>query len=168
MNKTALTLCATGLLLAAGASHAAGALSVSREVTIDNTPSTVWKLIGNFNALDVWHPAVLKSELNGDGTKIGTRRLLTLADGSKTIIEQLTAYSAAKTSYSYAIVRSPLPVVNYAATITLSPAPNGQTLMKWTSTFDAPEGTADTDATQVVEAIYDTGMAKVVANFSKQ
>lgn len=166
MNALKLTVAAA--LLVAGSSHAAGTLSVTREVTIDSTPATVWKLVGNFNALDVWHPAVSKSELNGAGTKVGTRRLLTLADGNKTMIEQLTTYNAAKTSYSYTIVRSPLPVANYSGSITLNATPDGKTLVKWTSTFDAPEGSDTSYSTHAVEALYDSGLAKLVNNFAKQ
>lgn len=168
MKTTALRFCIATSLLVAGGCQAAGGLSVTREVTIDSTPATVWKLVGDFNALDVWHPAVLRSEINGVGTKIGTRRLLTLAENQKTIIEQLTAYTPAKTSYSYTIVKSPLPVANYAATISLTATAEGKTVMKWASTFDAPEGTESGYATQVIEGIYDSGLAKVVNNFAKQ
>lgn len=165
MKKLAPSLTVVGLLLASSTCFAAGALSVSREVTVDNTPATVWKLVGNFNSLDVWHPAVKSSEINGKGTKVGTRRLLTLQDGA-TILEALRTYSDAKNSYSYAIVKSPLPVANYVSTITLTPAADGHTLMKWTSTFDA-NGVSDEQATEVIQGIYDSGMAKVVANFKK-
>lgn len=164
----ALKLTVASALLVVSSSHAAGTLAVTREVTIDSTPATVWKLVGNFNALDVWHPAFSKSELNGAGTKVGTRRLLTLVDSKKSTIEQLTAYDAAKTSYSYTIVRGPLPVVNYTATITLNATPEGKTLLKWTSTFDAPEGSEASYSTHSVEALYDSGLAKLVNNFAKQ
>ena len=155
-------------LLVVGSSHAAGAVSVTREVTIDSTPATVWKLVGNFNALDVWHPAIAKSELNGVGTKTGTRRLLTLADTKETIIEQLTSYTPAKTAYSYTIVKSSFPVRNYAATISLTATAEGKTVMKWESTFDVPEGTESSYSTQFIERVYDSGMAKLVNNFARQ
>lgn len=164
----ALKFAAASALLVIGSSHAAGNLSVTREVTIDSTPATVWKLVGNFNAMDVWHPSVSKSEVNGAGTKVGTRRTLTLADGKQTIVEQLTAYDAAKTRYSYTIVSSPLPVANYSSTITLNATPDGKTLVKWSSTFDAPAGADTAAATQAVEGIYDSGLAKLVNNFAKQ
>ncbi len=155
-------------LLVVGSSHAAGAVSVTREVTIDSTPATVWKLVGNFNALDVWHPAIAKSELNGVGTKTGTRRLLTLAENKDTIIEQLTSYTPAKTTYSYTIVKSPFPVKNYAATISLTATAEGKTVMKWESTFDVPEGTDSGHSTRVIEGVYDSGLAKLVNNFVRQ
>ncbi len=164
----ALKFTVASALLVVGSSHAAGTLSVTREVTIDSTPATVWKLVGNFNALDVWHPAVRKSELNGAGTKVGTRRMLTLAEGKQVIIEQLTAYDAAKTSYSYTIVNSPLPVVNYKGTISLNATSDGKTLLKWTSNFEAPSGADSASATRAVETLYDSGLAKLVNNFARQ
>jgi mxaD protein len=159
---------ASAALLAAPGSYAAGGLAVSREVTVDNSPATVWKLVGNFDALDVWHPAVKSSVLKGSGTKVGSTRMLTLAGGGD-IIENLTAYSAGKTgySYSYGIVKGPLPVKNYLATISLAPTADGKTLIVWKSTFDA-EGVPDDKAAEVIGGIYDSGLAKVVANFAKQ
>lgn len=165
MKTPALKLTVASLLLAAGTCFAAGALSVSREVTVDNSPATVWKLVGNFDSLDVWHPAVTSSSLNGSGTKVGTRRLLTLSDGA-TIVESLVSYSAAKMSYSYTIIKGPFPVANYRSTLTLTPTAEGHTLMTWTSTFDA-KGVPDEKATEIIGGVYDSGMAKVVANFKK-
>lgn len=164
----ALKLIVASALLVVGSSQAADSLSVTREVTIDSTPATVWKLVGNFNALDVWNPAVSNSQINGPGTKVGTRRTLTLAGGKAPVIEQLTAYDAAKTSYSYTIVSGPLPVANYKSTISLNATADGKTLMKWTSTFEPAGGADSAAATQAVEGVYDGGLAKVVSNFTKQ
>lgn len=163
MNTLALKLGVAGVLLATGSCFAAGALSVEREVTVDNVPATVWKLVGNFNALDVWLPAVVTSELKGNGTQAGAQRLLTLDDGA-TRREKLLSYSAAKRSYRYAIVESALPVTHYEATITLTPADEGRTLMTWRSTFDA-SGVSDEQATAIVGGLCDAGLAKLRANF---
>ena len=73
-----------------------------------------------------------------------------------------------KTSYSYTIVSGPLPVVNYKATISLNTTAEGKTLLKWTSNFEAPAGADDASATRAVEAIYDSGLAKLVNNFARQ
>ncbi|KQW66128.1 SRPBCC family protein [Methylibium sp. Root1272] len=166
MKIRTLPLSVAGFLLATGSCFAAGALSVEREVTIDNSPATVWKLVGNFNAIDVWHPSVLKSELKGQAGQAGARRLLTLDDGA-TRLEKLLSYSAAQRSYSYAIVESALPVANYKATLTLTPAEEGRTLMKWRATFDA-NGVSDEEATTIIGGLHDAGMAKVRANFKPQ
>ncbi|QAZ38755.1 SRPBCC family protein [Methylibium sp. Pch-M] len=165
MKTRTLPLGLAGILLATGSCFAAGALSVEREVTIDNSPATVWKLVGNFNALDVWHPAVLESELQGKAGQVGARRRLTLDDGA-TRLEKLLSYSATQRSYSYAIVESALPVANYKATITLTPADEGRTLMTWRSTFDA-KGVSDEQATTIIGGLQDAGMAKLRANFKQ-
>ena len=80
--------------------------------------------------------------------------------------EKLLAYSAARHSYSYAFLKSPLPVKNYVATIELTETADGKTLMKWRSTFDA-DGAPDDKAKEAILGIYDAGLAKVAAIFSK-
>ncbi|WP_309624663.1 SRPBCC family protein [Methylibium sp.] len=166
MNATIAKIAGTTLLALAGNCFAVGGLSVSREATIDSSPDTVWKLVGGFNALDVWHPAIKGSKLTGNGTRAGAMRLLDLGGGA-TVSEKLTAYNAAKHSYSYMLLKAPLPVKNYAATIVLSPTADGKTLMKWSSSFDAA-GAPDDQVTEIIQGLYDAGLAKVVANFAKQ
>lgn len=168
MKSMVLQLTAAAALLAASSAYAAGALTVTREVTADNTPETVWKLLGNFDALDVWHPAVKKSVLKGPGTKVGSTRVLTLGDGAE-IIENLTAYSAGKSgySYSYNIVKGPLPVKNYLATLAVTPTTDGKSRIVWKSTFDA-DGATDDKAIEIIGGIFDIGLAKAVNNFAKQ
>lgn len=160
MNPTARIL-AAGLALVAAAAAQAGTLSVEREMTIDKAPATVWKMVGDFNTLDVWHPAVASS--TATGAKPGATRVLTLGNGA-TITEKLLARDPAKHSYSYAILKSPLPVKNYKSTLQLSPTADGKTLMKWSSTFEA-SGADDAKAQEVIQGIYDAGLAKVAANF---
>ena len=157
-----LTRASAALLLAsAAAAGHAGELSVQREMAIDRAPATVWKMVGDFNALDVWHPAVTRS--TATGTAPGATRLLTLGNGA-TISEKLLARDPARHSYSYAILKSPLPVKNYKSTLQLSPTPDGKTLMRWSSTFEAA-GADDAKAQEVIQGIYDAGLAKVAANF---
>ena len=153
-------LLAAGLVACAAAAQA-GALTVEREMTIDKPPATVWKMVGDFNALDVWHPAVASS--TATGSRPGAARLLTLGNGV-TISEKLLARDAARHSYRYAILKSPLPVKNYKSTLQLTPTADGKTLMKWSSTFEA-SGADDAKAQEVIQGIYDAGLAKVAANF---
>lgn len=165
MNSIRNVIAGTSLLMIATCSFAAGALTVEREATVDGSPDTVWKLVGNFNALDVWHPAIVSSTMKGAGTKAGALRFLTLGDGAK-IEEKLTAYSGVKHSYSYSIVTGPLPVKNYLSTLTLSPAGEGKTLVKWSSTFDA-NGVSDDEAKKVIGGIYDGGLSRVGSTLKK-
>ena len=160
---------AASLTLATG-SFAVGSLAVSREITVDRPPATVWKLMGEFNALDVWLPPVLSSARVGNtltsaASVPGAIRRLELG-GNASVTEKLVAYSSAKHSYSYAFVESPLPVKNYVATIELKPTTDGKTLIKWHSTFDA-DGAPDDQAKQAIQGIYDAGLAKVATIFKK-
>ena len=161
--NTTQRLFAAATLLAAGSAFAAGGLSVTREATLDASPATAWKLIGNFQGLDVWHPALAGSQ--GNGTAAGSTRALSLVGGG-TINEKLTAYSATKRSLTYVIVKSPLPVKNYVSTMTVSPTGDGKSLVKWTSTFDA-NGADDAKAKEVIGGIYDAGLGKATAIFKK-
>ncbi len=158
------SLCAIGLSLSA-ASFAAGHLTVAREVTVDQAPATVWKLMREFNALDVWLPPVQASAASGNPTQPGATRVLSLVGGA-TVTEKLLAFDDARHSYSYAFIQVPLPVKNYVAEIELAAAPGGKTLIKWHSTFDAA-GASDDKAKEAIQGIYDAGLGKLAVIFKK-
>lgn len=159
------TAIAAGLFCVAGLAQAGGAINLSREVEVDAAPATVWKLVGNFNHLDVWHPALIGSTVQGPEGKVGTVRTLVLGDGAK-ITEKLTAHSDAKKSYSYVILTGPLPVDHYESTLTVAPAGAGKSKVTWKGSFDA-KGAPEDKAKEVIQGVYDAGLAKVVANFKK-
>ncbi len=163
MKLTTLKILCAASLLTIATSGCASSLSVSKETTVNASPSTTWKMVGGFNNLDVWHPVVVGSELVGDETGVGAVRVLTLGNGAS-ITEKLTAQSAS--SYSYAITESPLPVANYESTISVSPAADGKSVVKWTSTFDA-NGATDTEATDTISGIYDAGLGNLEKHFNQ-
>lgn len=161
-HTTLKTLLSIGLLTLA-TTGCAGNLNVSKETTLNASPATAWKMVGDFNHLDVWHPVVVGSELVGDATGVGAVRVLTLGNGAS-ITEKLTAQSA--NSYSYAITESPLPLENYESTITVLPAADGKSIVKWTSTFDA-NGATDEEATNTISGIYDAGLGNLEKHFNQ-
>jgi len=165
MNNIVLNVATAGLLLAAGSCHAVGALSFSSEETVDSSPATVWKYVGDFNGFDLWHPQVRSSTVKGTDNKAGAVRTLKLSDGSE-LVEKLLKYNAAETSYTYTSMKSPFPIKNYVATISVSPAAGGKTLMKWSATFDAVNIDEDI-ATEMVAIALNGGVYKVLANFQK-
>ena len=85
---------------------------VSMSTDLNVSADKVWKLIGGFNALPDWHPAVEKSELEEEGQQ----RRLSLVGGG-TIIERLENVDENSRTYSYTIADSPLPLTNYKSTI---------------------------------------------------
>ncbi|MDL2337626.1 MAG: SRPBCC family protein [Pseudomonadota bacterium] len=165
MKTTPLYIVAASLMLVAGTCQAEGAISFSRDITIDRAPATVWKYVGDFNALDLWHPSVRNSTLKGRSTKPGAIRTLKLSDGGE-IVEKLLAYNAAKNSYTYTTLKSPFPIKNYVSTISVSPTADGKALMTWSATFDAV-GVDEDIATEWIGVAFDGGLGKVSANFEK-
>ena len=163
MKLTTLkTLCAASLLTLTTTACASN-LSVSKETTVNASPSTTWKMVGGFNDLDMWHPVVVDSQLTGDATAVGAMRVLTLGNGAN-ITEKQTART--NSSYTYQITESPLPVANYESTISVSPAADGKSVVKWTSTFDA-NGATDAEATDTISGVYDAGLGNLEKHFNQ-
>jgi len=162
MIKTTLSV----VLLTSAMASFAGGLTVSKNVTVNASPETTWKMIGDFNHLDVWHPVVVASKLmSGDSQSVGAIRLLTLGDGA-TITEELLANNNALRSYTYAITVSPLPIADYVSTITVSPAEDGKTTVTWSSSFDA-SGATDEEAIKTISGIYDAGLNSLDKHFNQ-
>jgi polyketide cyclase/dehydrase/lipid transport protein len=143
---------------------AAGSLAVTKEVSINAAPDTVWKMVGGFNDLDMWHPVVVNSKLQGEGMKPGDTRVLTLGNGAK-ITEKLVVHSDAKKTYTYAITESPLPVMDYVSTITVSESEGGMSKVEWKSTFNA-NNAPDDKAIEAIAGVYDAGLNNLVKYFN--
>ncbi len=144
---------------------AAGKLNVTKEVSINAAPDTVWKMVGGFNELDVWHPVVVNSQLlQGKGLKPGSIRVLTLGDGAK-IKEKLVVRSDSKKTYTYAIIESPLPVKDYVSTITVTKVGDGKSKVEWKSTFNA-NNAADDKAIETIAGVYDAGLNNLIKDFN--
>jgi len=124
---------------------------VDMKTGLNVAPDEVWKLIGGFNALPDWHPAIEKSELEEEGSM----RRLSLAGGG-TIVEKLVKLDDKERVYSYSIIDSPLPVTNYEATICVKDDGEGNTTVEWSSEFEA-EGAAENEAMDVIAGIYQAG-----------
>ena len=123
---------------------------------------TVWGVIGSFNGLPDWHPAVEKSELTEqDGAKI---RTLSLAGGG-TVVERLEAADDKERSYSYSILSGPLPVADYVATIRVRKTDGGPgCTIEWSSEF-TPSGAPEGDAVAVIRGIYEAGFESLKKMF---
>ena len=152
------------LLLASPAVLAGGKLSVTKVAEVNTDAATLWTLVGNFGGLHTWHPAATATELTGDGTKAGDKRVLTLGDGGK-INETLEGLDNAKMAQSYTITESPLPVENYHSTITVTAAGDNKSMFSWTSTFDPKGETPDADAVNAISGVYDGGIKALTERF---
>lgn len=124
---------------------------VSMKQDLNVSADQLWQMIGHFNVLPDWHPAVEKSELSS----AGETRTLSLAGGGQ-IIEKLESADDDSKTYSYSIVDSPLPVKNYVSTIKVSGSGDNATI-EWSSEFDA-EGMPENDAMKAIEGVYQAGL----------
>jgi len=141
---------------------AAGNISVSKTIGIDAPAAVVWDKVKDFNALNIWHPAVAKTDiLAGENNKVGAVRLLTLNDGG-TIEEDLTAWDDTGMTFSYIIVESVLPVSDYEATLTVEATSNTSTKVTWSASFNAGKGADDQTARDTISGIFDAGFENLV------
>lgn len=124
---------------------------VNMSVPLNVSADQVWKLIGGFNTLPDWHPAVEKSELE----EAGQVRKLSLAGGG-TIVERLESVDDKERVYSYAIESGPLPVAGYKSTIRVHEE-DGKAMVEWSSEF-TPAGASENDAVTAIQGVYQAGL----------
>ena len=133
---------------------------VSSSTELPVSAKTVWAVIGNFNALPDWHPAVAKSELKKeDGSTV--RKLSLVGGGS--IEEKLEQIDDKERRYTYTILSGPLPVSNYVATLKVREGGKGCEV-EWSSEFEA-KGAPESDAVAAISGIYEAGFENLKKMF---
>ena len=140
-----------------------GTLSVQREIDVSTSAGQVWDLLGDYNAIEDWHPAVVSSTLTGDGETAGSRRVLSLP-GDVKIIEDLVSHNNDDMSYSYQIIEGPFPITDYESTIRVEYAGNESSKVIWSSTFKA-SGVSDKEAIGIITGVYEAGLDSIQQRF---
>jgi hypothetical protein len=139
---------------------------VQRSSVIAAPVEQVWARIRDFDKLPDWHPAFVNSHIE-DGKasdQVGCVRNFHLADGGN-LRERLLAFSDVDTYTTYAILDSPLPIVNYVSTLRLRPITDGdRTFVEWTCTFDVEADQKDA-MQEALAGVYDGGFAALKAHF---
>lgn len=154
--RSYITVSVTALIAIAAFGSSAMALDVKKSLDVAAAPDAVWKAIGDFCGIGSWHPAVERCEIQQKDGK--TFRLLSLKGGGS-ILEEQAAWDDAAHSYGYTIVESPLPVANYASTLSVAANGSGSTIT-WAGTFDSKDA-PDDKAMEVIGGIYDAGLAGI-------
>ncbi|QXX73377.1 SRPBCC family protein [Methylovirgula sp. HY1] len=150
MNKSAtLAAASTAALLLSCLS--AAALESRYEAPSAESAAAVWKKVGGFCGIANWHPAIAKCVLSKDGKD----RTLSLKGGG-TIIEHLVSRNNKKHTYTYKIVKSPLPVAHYISTIKVEPKGKGSEVI-WSGKYMA-KGATDAEAKKTIDGIYKSGV----------
>lgn len=133
-------------------------IHVEESVQLQTKPSAVWALLGDYNGLYRWHPAVAASQQQD---KI---RVLTLADGAQ-ITEKLISIDEEQSCYSYSIEESPLPISHYQSSIQVKDNGQGGSVVSWSSHFNA-DGASDQEAEEVIRGIYQAGLSNLAALYN--
>ncbi|CAN7257309.1 SRPBCC family protein [Rhizobium sp. LjRoot30] len=135
--------------------------------TIMEAPvEAVWEVLRDFNGHDRWHPAVADShiERGHSSDKVGCVRRFHLVDGSE-LREQLLTLSDVDMAFTYCLLDTPVPLLNYVAHVRLTPVTDGDlTFWEWESRFDTPAGEEQRLKDMVSEQIYQAGFEAVRAH----
>lgn len=130
---------------------------------LDASVERVWAVLRDFNGHDQWHPAVASSaiERNEDSDRVGCVRRFKLQDGSE-LRERLLTLSDLEQSFSYCLLDTPIPLLNYVAHVNLYPVTDGDaTFWKWQCRFDTPAGREKELAEMVSQNIYQAGFEAI-------
>lgn len=132
---------------------------VVKSTVVEAPVEAVWELLRDFNGHDQWHPAVADSQIERGlpSDKLGCVRRFHLADGSE-LRELLLTLSDADMAFSYCLLDTPVPLLNYVAHVRLAPITDGDwTFWHWESRFDTPPGREHELQDMVADNIYQSG-----------
>ena len=138
---------------------------VYRSTILEAPIESAWDVLRDFNGHDRWHPAIASSQIErgNPADRMGCIRKFRLADGAE-LREQLLTLSDMETSFSYCLLDTPIPLLNYVAHVRLIPVTETDwTFWEWESRFDTPKGQQEALADLVGENIYQAGFDAVRA-----
>ncbi|MFT5760542.1 MAG: hypothetical protein ACI9LM_005329 [Alteromonadaceae bacterium] len=136
-------------------------LSVERTLVVNATADEVWAFAGGWTGIDSLSPKIIANILS-NGNEVGSFRLVNLKGGG--VVEE-TMVDKSTTSYSYIIIKSPLPVSNYRSTIGVKDLGNGKSEFSWKSNFMA-DGVSDKEAIKIIAGIYEGGLEVLQNKYS--
>ena len=110
----------------------------------------VWSNLGNFAGLK---PGSGIESVDYKGEGVGMIRSIKLSIG--TVIERLDHYDSEAKNYGYSIINedSPLPFLNYSATVQILKNEDNTTTVEWTGTFE-PRGIDESQAKTLAYNMY--------------
>lgn len=160
--KKLFTLLAALLLPLTAAAHGPTPLKSDQSVTIKAPADKVWAIVGDFGAMEKWHPAVKSTKVEGN------KRTLTLQDGG-TVVEALQHKLDDKKELKYEITGGTLPVSSYSSRINVKDLGNGETEVRWFGRYyrkyvlnpPIPAGEDDESAQKAIDGIYSSGLANL-------
>ena len=140
-------------------------IRVDESTVLDAPVGRVWSVIRDFNGHEDWHPAIARSaiEEGRSGDAVGCVRAFTL-QGGETLREQLLMLCDRTYRYSYRILQSDVPLLDYVAHVELRPVTaSDRTFWRWHSRFRAPPGREAELEAVVRDGVYRAGFEAVRA-----
>ena len=126
---------------------------------IGASADTVWSRIRDFDGLPQWHPGIADSRIenNQPADRVGCIRHIHTRDGGM-VREQLLALSDFEYSCTYEILESGMGVINYIATLKLTPITDGnRSFIEWSAEFECAPG-READLTQGIgQGVFQAG-----------
>ena len=143
---------------------------VVRSTVIAAPVETLWSILRDFNGHDQWHPAVAESAIERGlpSDRVGCVRRFRLVDGSE-LRERLLTLSDADMAFSYCLLDTPIPLLNYVAHVRLAPVTDSdEAFWHWESRFDTPKGREAELARLVGDEIYSGGFNAIRAHLAER
>jgi len=138
-------------------------IRVFRSTVIPASVERVWSIVRDFNALPVWLPAAVRSEIEDglDPATIGCVRRV-VADDNTIVRQRLTELSDVNYRCSYALLQASYPMRNYTATFQLYPVTDvNHCYMTWEGYFDV-DADKEADTVRFVgEKVFGGAFAKL-------
>lgn len=101
-----------------------------------------WKVLRGFGGIADWHPAIVKSGIEGEAEilQVGAVRRLALADGAL-LRERLTEFDDGRRALAYVFEESPLPVDGYRAQVRVDEVAGlvDRCVVRWSAGFEVRE-----------------------------
>lgn len=139
--------------------------------TVINAPiKSVWSLIRDFNGHSEWHPAVTESKIEGNGPAdaVGAVRVFMMSSGER-MSERLLSLSDLEHKFSYELVASELPIMDYIAHVALKRITDkDQTFWEWQSRFRTTAGKEVEMSRVVREDVYKAGFEAIRARVERR
>lgn len=117
-------------------------LSVEYSAGLPCSGDEAWKVLRGFGGIADWHPAIVKSGIEGEAgiLRVGAVRRLALADGA-VLRERLTEFDDGLRALAYVFEESPLPVDGYRAQIRVDEVAGlvDRCVVRWSAGFEVRE-----------------------------
>lgn len=126
----------------------------------------VWEIIRDFNGWGVFMPAAIGTSRLVEANGHTVRVIQAIPElGGYWVMEEMDCLDDEAMSVTYSIVGSPLPLVNYSATMIVIPVDETQSMVHWYSSFGAPEGASFEESRALMEDFYYYSLATLASLF---